>query len=739
MRLKLNVFSTYILMFAVLLSSVSPSFAIPDEGMFTPDQIVKLPLAAKGLKIKPSELYNPNGVDLGDAIMRVNIAGGGFGTGEFVSPNGLILTNHHVGYDALVNASTPAKDYATNGYRADSTANELPATGYTLLMTSRVENVTDRITKGAETLTGAARKQAIEKSINDLQTQEQAKAAKGSTVRIQELNSGYFYYLYETVQIKDVRLVYAPPSNIGIFGGDPDNFEWTRHTGDFTFLRAYVAPDGTAAEYSTANVPFKPKKFLTVSLNGVRENEFLMVMGYPGGTTRYRESQAVGYSQDINFPFLAEYFRAYANALVKAGEDDEAKAIKLKGDIQSFNNARKVYEGNGVALGRSGFLTEKRDEETKFAAWVAANPARQARYGTVLADLKRISGEFYRTGQRDVILRRLPNAQSTPVFKEIYDAITTVQQSKQIPPTKAAEIEAVYKEREPVVEREMIKFLLQKLAELPADLTFQQAETLFNRFQGKERRAAEETFAESIAESIPAKQNFDTPQKVIALYSMSFDDLQKKYPNIVSFVTALAQERAVITERTSKFNTEIDALRLLYQQGMADMNRTNPYPDANASVRFSYGYVRGYNPREAVTYSPFTTLKGMIEKDTGAEPFEVPQRIKDLQRTRDFGRYGAGDSVPVNFLATTDIIGGNSGSPILNGFGEQVGIVFDGNFEGLANDLFYSEERGRTIAVDIRYVLFVTEKIGNANWILNEMTIKGGRVPAKAKRAAADE
>ena len=742
MRLKLNIISTYILIFAITLSLVSFAFAFPDEGMFTPDQIVKLPLASKGLKIKPSELYNPNGIDLGDAIMRVNIAGGGFGTGEFVSPNGLILTNHHVGYDALVNASTPTNDYATNGYRADSPANEMPATGYTLLMTSRVENVTDKIRRGTEALTGEARKEAIKKNIEELQKQEQAKAATGMNVRVQELNSGYFYYLYETMLIKDVRVVYAPPSNIGIFGGDPDNFEWTRHTGDFTFLRAYVAPDGTSAEYSTVNVPFKPKKHLTISLNGVKENEFLMVMGYPGGTTRYRESQSVQYSEDVNFPFLADYFRAYANALVTSGEDDEAKALKYKGDIQSYNNARKVYEGNVVALRRSDFITKKRDEELKFASWVAANPARQAKYGTVLADLKRFSDEFYRIAPRDVILRRfLPNVPNQPtpmpVFKEIYDAVTTVQQGKPMPPTKPAEIEAAYKERDAVVEREMLKFLLQALAELPADQKFQPAENLFNRFQGKERRAAEETFAESIAEPIAKRINFDTPQKVVALYKMSFNDLQKKYPNIVNFVTALAQERAVITARTNKFNAEIDAARLLYQQGIAEMNKTNPYPDANASLRFSYGFVRGYTPREAVTYSPFTTVKGMIEKDTGEEPFEVPQKIKDLQRVRDFGRYGVGDSVPVNFLATTDIIGGNSGSPILNGFGEQVGLVFDGNFEGLANDLFYSDERNRTIAVDIRFVLFVTEKVGDAGWILNEMTIKG-KAPAKTKRAAAE-
>lgn len=731
MRLKINALATSVLMFAILLSSVSFAVAIPDEGMFTPDQIGKLPLAAKGMKIKPSDLYNPNGIDISDAIMRVNIAGGGFGTGEFVSPNGLILTNHHVGYDALVDASTPANDYALNGYKADSTANELPAKGYNLLLTSRVEDVTAKIRRGAENLTGAERKQAIEKNIADLQTQEQAKVAAGTTIRIQELNSGYFYYLYETTTISDVRVVYAPPANIGIFGGDPDNFEWTRHTGDFTFLRAYVAPDGKSAEYAPANVPFKPKKFLTVSLNGVKENEFLMVMGYPGGTTRYRESEAVQYSQETNFPFLADYFQAYADALVKAGETDDAKRIKYKGDVQSYLNTRKVYYGNGTALRRADFLTQRRNEELKFASW-AANPARQAKYAGVLNDLQRVSSEFYRTGKRDVIMRRMPNAQSTPAFNEIYLAINAVQQGKPIPQTKVAEIEKAYQDRDPVIEREILKFLFKSLDELPADLKFQPVETIFNRFQGKERRSAEETLAESIAE-----KDFDTPQKVIAIYSTSYADLQKKYPNLVALSVALAQERAAVTARTAKFSSEIDALRLTYQQGMAEMKKSNPYPDANASLRFSYGFVKGYNPREAVTYSPFTTLKGMIEKDTGEEPFDVPQKIKDLQRTKDFGRYGMGDSVIVNFLASTDIIGGNSGSPIMNGLGEQVGIVFDGNYEGLGNDIFYNEARGRTIAVDIRYVLFVTEKVGGANWILDEMSIKG-KTPVKARGAKAE-
>jgi hypothetical protein len=283
-----------------------------------------------------------------------------------------------------------------------------------------------------------------------------------------------------------------------------------------------------------------------------------------------------------------------------------------------------------------------------------------------------------------------------------------------------------------MLERELIKYFLRSVAALPADQKFVVAEDLFSRFQGKERRKAEETLAEMIAE-----KDFNTPEKIFALYEMSPAKLRGKYPNIADLMTALAIEKANVDSRTQRFTSESNAFRMLYIEGMSEMKATRPYPDANSTLRFTFGNVRGYKPREAVTYSPFTTLKGIIEKDTGEKPFDVPQKLKDLQRTRDFGRFGSGDSVPVNFLATTDIIGGNSGSPVLNAYGEQVGLVFDGNYEGLGNDLFYDENYGRTIAVDIRYVLFVVEKFGNAGWILNEMKIKGGGA-AKAKRAMAE-
>ncbi len=727
MRLKLNIISTYILMFAVLLSSVSLAVAFPEEGMFTPDQISKLPLKQKGLKINPSEIYNPNGVDISDAVIRLSVGC----TAEFVSPNGLILTNHHCGFDALVSASSTGKDYGKDGYKADSIQTELPAKDYSIFITNRVENVTAKIRKGTENLSGDALTQAIKANTENLQADEQAKTSEGSTIRIQALNSGFYYYLYETMQIKDVRVVYAPPQMIGFYGGDPDNFEWSRHTGDFTFLRAYVGRDGKSADYSPNNVPLKPKKFLTMSLNGVKEDDFVFVLGYPGGTTRYRESQNIDYSQNTNFPFLAQYLTSWSDALNLVGKTDEAKRVKLQSEIANIDNGRKLYEGGIVALNRSDFAEQRKAEEAKFTIWVNQNAQRRAKYGEVLANLDRLSKDFYAVGARDRLLRTFPQPSYAPVYKQILDAVAAVRVNKKPDDKKRAEIEESFKEREPVLEREMLKYFLKAADELPANQKFAAAETIFGNKKDRERREAEEKFARSIAED----KDFDSAKDIFKLYDDSFSELQGKYPNIVNLAAAHVQERNAYNTRAAKFNGDIDQYRLLYQQAMAEMKSTTPYPDANSTLRFTYGKVKGYKPREGVVYTPFTTLKGVLEKDTGVFPFDVPEKLKDLQKSRDFGRFGAGDSVPVNFLATTDIIGGNSGSPIMNAYGEQVGIIFDGNYEGLGNDIFYDENYVRSIAVDIRYVLFVTEKFGNAGWILNEMNIKDANSKAKSARA----
>jgi len=717
MKFKNNRFLSLAMMVAMLLSSSSFTFANFDEGMFAPGQIASLPLLKRGLKIKASDIYNPKGVGLTDAIIRLDSGC----TAEFVSPDGLILTNHHCGFDALVQASTPDKDLVETGFNAGSRAGEITAKDYSITLTQRIEDVTAKIKAGTSGLTGDALAAAIKKNTDDLTASEQAAAPKGSTIRIQMIASGYFYYLYQTAQVKDIRVVYAPPRNIGVFGGDPDNFEWTRHTGDFTFLRAYVAPDGSAAEYSPNNVPFKPKKFLTMNIGGLKENDFVFVLGFPGGTTRYRESWSIEYARDANFPFLGRWLRTLADTLRLIGSTDDEKRIKFQSNIANFDNSFKVFDGGQLRLRNAKVVEARQAEEAKLAAWIAANPARSAKYGTILPELKALSLETNAASKRDAMIRRFPDPNSMPVLGQLVAAAMSIKAGKKLTgdqkKAKKAEIEKAYEGREAVYEYEMLKFFLKEFDGLPSNQRFFAADQKFAGLTGKPRRAPEAAFANEIAYGEMTKAD-----KVADLYDDSWAKFQKDHP----FVAGLVDERAALAARGAKFNANIDRLRQAYMAAMFEMRGTkSPYPDANFTMRFSYGNIKGYQPREAEIRTPFTTIKGMIEKNTGVNPFDVPKRMIDLQNAQDFGRYGQGDSVVVNFLSTTDIIGGNSGSPILNGNGEQVGICFDGNYEGLGNDFYYDPNVNRTISVDIRYVLFVTEKFGGAKWVVDEMKVVG--------------
>lgn len=724
MNQKKTAFLSLVLTLAVTLSSVSFSFARMDEGMYTPDRISSLGsmLKKRGLKIKPEEIYNPNGGGLSEAVIQLSVGC----TAEFVSPDGLILTNHHCGFDAVSSASTPEKDLIELGFKADNRAGEIPAKDYTLNVTQRIEDVTAKIRTGTENLSGEALAAAIKKNTDDLTAAEQAKAPAGSTIRIQMLNNGYFHYLYQTQQIKDIRVVYAPPRNIGVFGGDPDNFEWTRHTGDFTFLRAYTAPDGSSAAYSPNNVPMKVKKFLAVSLNGLKDDDFVFVLGYPGSTTRYREASSIEFARDANYPFLWQWLQARSDALKLIGESDEKKRLEFQSDIASFDNARKLYYGRSIQLRRAEVVQKRQAEEAQFTKWIAGDAARQQKYGNVLSELAAITAESNKYAKRDVIVRRIPDPQMA-ILSQVYVAIS---QSKALSDSeraaKLADIQKALEGREPVYEREMLKFFLRALGELPEGQRFDWYDQYF-KDKGN-RKSAEAAFAAQVAEG-----SYWNAETLAALYGPQTTEYRPERDDVKGFAIALKHEKDAAAARAATFASKIDRLRLLYQQGMAEMKGITPYPDANLTLRFSYGNVKGYSPREAEYRTPFTTLKGMLEKDTGINPFDVPQKIKDLNAARDFGRYGSGDTVIVNFLSTLDIIGGNSGSPILNGNGEQVGICFDGNFEGVGNDFYYNPNSDRTISVDIRYVLWVTEKFAGAKWIVDEMKLVGG---GKSKAAS---
>ena len=722
MNQKKNALLSLLLTLAITLSSFSFVFARMDEGMYTPDRIASLGsmLKKRGLKIDPSEIYNPAGGGLSEAVIQLSVGC----TAEFVSPDGLILTNHHCGFDAVSSASTPEKDLIEHGFKADNRTGELPAKDYTLTITQRVEDVTAKVRQGTENLSGDALAAALEKNTEALVAAEKAKAPAGSDIKISMLNNGYFHYLYQTQEIKDIRVVYAPPRNIGVFGGDPDNFEWTRHTGDFTFLRAYTAPDGTPAAYSPNNVPMKVKRFLNVNIGGLKDDDFVFVLGYPGSTTRYREASSIEFARDANYPFLWQWLQSRSDALKLIGESDEKKRIELQSEIANFDNARKLYYGRSIQLRRAEVVQKRQAEEAQFTRWIAGDPARQQKYGTVLSELASITAESNKYAKRDVIVRRIPDPQMT-IFAQVYEA---VNKSKPLPDSeraaKLAEIQKALEGREPVYEREMLKFFMRAFSELPEGQRFEWYDQYF-KDKGN-RKAAEAAFASQVAEG-----SYWNGETLLALYGPQTMDYRPERDDVKAFAIALKKEKDAAGARAATFASKIDRLRLLYQQGMAEMKGVTPYPDANLTLRFTYGNVKGYSPREAEYRTPFTTLKGMIEKDTGINPFDVPQKIKDLNAAKDFGRYGS-DTVVVNFLSTTDIIGGNSGSPILNANGEQVGIVFDGNFEGVGNDFYYNPNNDRTISVDIRYVLWVTEKFAGAKWIVDEMKLVGG---GKAKAA----
>jgi Peptidase S46 len=723
----------------MLFVSLVPVSVLGDEGMFLPDKLSQLPLKRlqqRGLRIPITDIYNPNGPSIKDAIVIVD-----GGTGEFLSSEGLLLTNHHVAFDALVSASDQSKDYATNGHLAKTRSEELPANGYTAQITQELKDVTAEVLNGVTDTTPQAERNAAITSKSRAIEIASAKPEAGITARVLPMNEGLSYYLFTYLELRDVRIVYSPPKNIGFFGGDPDNFEWPRHCGDFTFMRVYAGADGKPADYSPSNVPYKPKKFLSISMGGVKENDFVMVMGYPGSTKRYRESYSVAYNQDAFMPFLIDLFNKQIELLQSAGKNDRELQIKLQSKIFDIANTVKDFEGSVIAMRRFGVVDQKRKEEAAFTRWLNENPDRLKKYAGVLPTLQQAYVELGKTQPRDILIQQMAGLGD---FFAVAALIRATAADKEKPQAEKnpnlamgalrarAALAQIFSERMPGFEREMLAFLLRKAAELPAGQKIEVIEKRFGTLTGDARVRAEEEFARAVTES----KNLSTPESVSRLFDMTTSQLNQLNEPLIDFAADLAALNAQAAARTRFFNGVVGRSRPLLVQGISEMRGGLPYPDANRTLRFTYGDVKGYIPHDAAIYQAFTNLSGVIEKDSGREPFDAPEKLKQLYRARDFGPYATSDgqNVPVDFLSTTDIIGGNSGSPIMNGRGEQVGIIFDGNYEGLGNDFFYNDTKGRAISVDIRYVLFIADKFGGAGYLLKELDIKNA--PAALRRAA---
>jgi hypothetical protein len=722
--------------------AISPFASFADEGMWLPDTVDKLPLTQlkkRGFELKPEDIWSTTKPSLKDAIVQISIGG----TGSFISPEGLILTNHHVAFSAITAASTSENDYINNGFLAKSRTEEIPARNYTISITQEYKDVT------AEILSAIKPEMSDQERLRAISTKQQeiSRAAAngrekdGIRAQVVEATGGYQYFLYTYLTLRDIRLVYAPPKSIGYFGGDPDNFEWPRHCGDFAFLRAYVGADGKAANFDKNNVPFKPKKFLPINATGIKEGDFAMVMGYPGATYRYRESYSVEYRQNIQLPDQIEIIRQQIDTLTKLGEKDPALKIKFADQIFGLSNSLKAYEGTVRGLKRMNLVERKRAEEAAFTKWLNSHPAMKARYSDVLPKIAELYRDLNSFSQKQSALNNLLNsgdlvntfeyAYALALDREKPQNERAPQFSDAVVKQVSARLSASFSDRDPGSEAKLLATALERAAALPADQKLPFIEKLFEGKAGEERRKAEEEFAKKAIEGSKFK-SFDDVAKLL---NTSAAELRANDDPLLKLVVQSYDEVAPMAKRVAQFNGAITRLRPEYVRGMLEMKKGAYYPDANLTLRFTYGDIKGYKPRDGAIYEYQTSLAGVIEKDTGKEPFNVPAKLKELHKKKDFNGYidPRLNDVPVAFLATTDITGGNSGSAVMNGKGEIIGLAFDGNYEGLGGDYSFDPSVNRTISVDIRYVLFLTDKFGGANYLFNEMQIKRAKAMTAGK------
>ncbi|MBX7219153.1 MAG: S46 family peptidase [Blastocatellia bacterium] len=734
-----------VLAVALLLVSVLAN-ALPlraEEGMWLPDTVSKLPLAKMrkmGFALKPEDVFSTTGVSLKDAIV---ITDGG--TGEFVSPDGLMLTNHHVAFDGIASASSPEKDYLTNGFTARSRGEEIPAKGYDCKVLVEAREVTSEVLSGVkDTMSPDERLAAIEAKRKELV--EAAQKAGGVQAQVSEMLNGLSYYLYAYVVYKDVRIVYAPPKNIGFFGGDDDNFDWPRHTGDFTFMRVYTGPDGKPAEYSEKNIPYHPKKFLTISTAGYKEGDFVMIMGYPGRTTRYREASNIALSYEVQLPFLVEVLNDQIELLREESRKDKKTELELASQIFGLSNTWKNFEGSVKGLRRAKLLEKRRAEEAEFTKYLEAHPDMKAKYGDVIPQLDKMNNRIRKNFYSDRLIQALSGVglPQIPVLSVATLAVgNALDKGKPAaerfprfsdPAVNAfkAQIKELVAARNPELDAKGLRMLFQIASQLPESEKLPLFENLFGKKTGAARKEAEAAFAQQIVNH----PNLKSVEGLNQLFGLNADQLRTMNDPVINMVMEVVKELPEIDRRTQNITAQLGKLRPLYIEGMAKFRNTILYPDANRTLRFTYGEVKGYKPFDGARYDYFTTLGGVLDKDTGKEPFDVPAQLKDLAARKDFGTWAdpKSNEMQVAFLSTTDITGGNSGSPILNGRGEMLGLAFDGNYEGLGSDYVFNPELTRTINVDIRYVLFLAEKMGGASYLFKELQFAGKAAAASTGR-----
>ncbi len=696
-----------------------------DEGMWLL-QLMKQQhsidmMKKQGLLLEAEDLYNPNGVSLKDAV---GIFGGGC-TGEIISPEGLILTNHHCGYASIQQHSSVEHDYLTDGFWAMSREEELPTPGLKFTFIERIEDITDivnakiaakEITE-AESFTGTF----LTRLAKELHAKSDLKNKKGIVPKALPFYAGNKFYLFYQKVYEDVRMVAAPPSSVGKFGGETDNWMWPRHTCDFSMFRIYADANGDPASYSAFNVPLKTKKHLTISIRGLEEGDYAMIMGFPGSTSRYLTvAEVKERMESVNEPRIR--IRGVRQDVLKELMNASDKIrIQYANKYAGSSNYWKNSIGMNKAIVDNDVLGTKAEQEAKFAAF--AEEKGNADYASVVGEIE------------EAVAKTAPlNYRMTCLTETFFSGIefgrvrltklraALEEKNDSLAQAILKDFEQVYeqihnKDYDHEVDRKVAKALFPLYAEMvPAEQRPYIYNVIADKYKGDYDKFVDDMYDKSIFAN---RENLDKFMKKPTVKAID-RDLAAQYAD------ATWEAYEALTDSLKSLQGELNLLHKTYIRGLGEMKLPQPsYPDANFTLRLTYGNVKSYNPRDGIHYKYYTTTKGVLEKeDPNNREFIVPAKLKELIEKKDFGRYAMPNGeMPTCFLSTNDITGGNSGSPVLNGRGELIGAAFDGNWESLSGDINFDDGLQRCINVDIRYILFILEKLGNCKHLIDEMTI----------------
>ena len=687
-----------------------------DEGMWLPSLISQriADMQEKGFRLDAEDIYSVNQASLKDAVV---LFGRGC-TGELISPEGLLLTNHHCGYSQIQQHSSVEHDYLKDGFWAMSRDEELPNKGLSVSFLERMEDVTDLVLKGYDpSMSEEQRVELVKKNIQAV-IDEAVKEGKGLRATVEALYYGNQYFLFLYRQYEDVRLVGAPPSSIGKFGGDTDNWMWPRHTGDFSMFRIYADKDNNPAPYSEDNVPYKPKKYFKISTRGVQEGDFTFIYGFPGRTQEYIHSEGVRYIEEIGDPHKIHLRTLRLDIMNKYQAQSQKVRIQYSSKNANVSNAWKKWQGEVKGIRKMKTVQTKQEFEQTFSRW-----AKNGEFDGVVEKIAKIYEElepyqfatdYYTETVRTVEIANLAMSVARLFLDGHEEGLVTFDQDK------ARELMAsFYKDWYLPIDKESFVAVMNEYEKnVPAE---------FKPEYYKEKLASYGS-VEAWAEDMFTNSLFIDQTRAEALTAADKEAVMAD-PATEFFNEFLKWYYADILPVTTRLNQELQLAYRDYMRGQMVYCRTQRvmkdfYPDANLTLRVAYGHIKGYSPADGVYYTPSSTIKGIMEKDN-PEIFDynIPQRLRDIYATKDYGRWAdASGEVPVCFIATNHTTGGNSGSPVINADGDLIGLNFDRVWEGTMSDIVFDPEICRNIALDVRYVLFTIDKIGEADYLFDEMT-----------------